>query len=41
LFEHFNGKTPAKRIEIPILVVDKANVKELAPIVRKTTFGLS
>jgi ABC-type sugar transport system substrate-binding protein len=41
LFEHFSGKTPAKRIEIPILVVDKANVKEMAPIVRKTTFGLS
>lgn len=41
LFEHFAGKTPAKRIEIPILVVDKANVQKMAPIVRKTTYGLS
>lgn len=41
LFEHFAGKTPPKRIEVPIIVVDKANVKKEAPIVRKTTFGLS
>lgn len=41
LFEHFAGKTPPKRIEIPIIVVDKANVEKEAPIVRKTTFGLS
>ncbi len=41
LFDHFGGKTPPKRIEIPIIVVDKANVAKEAPIVRKTTFGLS
>lgn len=41
LFEHFAGTTPPKRIEIPIIVVDKANVAKEAPIVRKTTFGLS
>lgn len=41
LFEHFAGKTPPKRIEIPIIVVDQANVAKEAPIVRKTTFGLS
>jgi ribose transport system substrate-binding protein len=41
MFEHFGGKTPAKRIEVPILVVDQANVKKMAPIVQKTTFGLS
>ena len=41
LFDHFGGKTPAKRIDVPIIVVDQSNVKEMAPIVRKTTFGLS
>ena len=41
LFEHFAGKTPPKRVEIPIIVVDKSNVAKEAPIVRKTTFGLS
>jgi ribose transport system substrate-binding protein len=41
LFDHYAGKTPAKRIEIPILLVDQANVKQMAPIVRKSTFGLS
>lgn len=41
LLEHFSGKTPPKRIEIPIIVVDKANVAKEAPIVRRTTFGLS
>lgn len=41
LFDHFSGKTPPKRIEIPIIVVDKANVAQEAPTVRKTTFGLS
>jgi ABC-type sugar transport system substrate-binding protein len=40
MFEHFAGKTPPKRIEIPIIVVDKTNVNNEAPIVRKTTFGL-
>ena len=41
LFQHFAGKTPPKRVEIPIIVVDKANVAKEAPIVRRTTFGLS
>jgi ribose transport system substrate-binding protein len=41
LFDHFAGKTPAKRINVPIIVVDQSNVKEMAPIVRKTTFGLT
>ncbi|CAG4918334.1 unnamed protein product [Acidocella sp. C78] len=41
LFQHFAGTTPPKRIEIPIIVVDKSNVAKEAPIVRKTTFGLS
>lgn len=41
LFDHFAGKTPAKQIDVPIIVVDKANVQTEAPIVRKTTFGLS
>ncbi|HQT74155.1 MAG TPA: substrate-binding domain-containing protein [Acidiphilium sp.] len=41
LFQHFSGTTPPKRIEIPIIVVDKSNVAKEAPIVRKTTFGLS
>ncbi|MBU6357726.1 MAG: substrate-binding domain-containing protein [Rhodospirillales bacterium] len=41
LFQHFAGQTPPKRIEIPIIVVDKSNVAKEAPIVRKTTFGLS
>jgi len=41
MFEHFAGKTPPKRILTPILVVDQQNVKQMAPIVRKTTFGLS
>jgi ABC-type sugar transport system substrate-binding protein len=41
MFDHFAGKVPPKRIEIPIIVVDKANVAAKAPIVRKTTFGLS
>ena len=41
LFDHFAGKTPPKRIEIPIIVVDQANVAKEAPIVSQTTFGLS
>jgi ABC-type sugar transport system substrate-binding protein len=41
LFDHFAGKTPPKLINVPIIVVDQSNVKEMAPIVRKTTFGLS
>jgi ABC-type sugar transport system substrate-binding protein len=40
MFEHFAGKEPQKEILVPILVVDKANVERLAPVVRKTTFGL-
>jgi len=40
MFDHFAGKTPAKEILVPILVVDQENLKETAPIVRKTTFGL-
>ncbi len=41
MFDHFDGKTPPQRILVPILVVDQQNVKQMAPIVRKTTFGLS
>jgi len=40
MFDHFAGKTPAKKILVPILVVDQENLKQTAPIVRKTTFGL-
>lgn len=41
LFDHFEGKVPDKTILVPILVVDQKNVAEIAPIVRKTTFGLT
>lgn len=41
MFEHFAGKVPPKRILVPIIVVDQGNVKKEAPIVRKTTFGLT
>ncbi|HTU53050.1 MAG TPA: substrate-binding domain-containing protein [Acetobacteraceae bacterium] len=41
MFRHFAGQTPPKRILVPIIVVDQENVKQMAPIVRKTTFGLS
>jgi ribose transport system substrate-binding protein len=40
MFDHFAGKTPEKQILVPILVVDKSNVKEMAPTVRKTVFGM-
>jgi ABC-type sugar transport system substrate-binding protein len=40
MLDHFAGKQPQKEITVPILVVDQANVKELAPTVKKTVFGL-
>jgi ribose transport system substrate-binding protein len=40
MFSHFAGKTPPKEILVPILVVDKANVKELEPTIKKTVFGM-
>ncbi len=40
MFDHFAGKTPEKQILVPILVVDQQNVKQVAPTVRKTVFGL-
>lgn len=41
MFQHFAGQKPPQRILVPIIVVDQQNVKEKAPIVRKTTFGLT
>lgn len=41
LFGHFAGETPPKNILVPILVVDQQNVEQMAPIVHKTTFGLT
>ncbi len=41
LFAHFAGETPPKNILVPILVVDQQNVEQMAPIVHKTTFGLT
>lgn len=39
MLDHFAGKTPEKEILVPILVVDKENVKQVEPTVRKTVFG--
>jgi ribose transport system substrate-binding protein len=39
MLDHIAGKTPEKQISVPILIVNKANVKELEPTVRKTVFG--
>lgn len=41
LFGYFAGETPPKNILVPILVVDQQNVEQMAPIVHKTTFGLT
>jgi ABC-type sugar transport system substrate-binding protein len=39
ILDHLAGKTPERQTLVPILVVDKANVKELEPTIRKTVFG--
>jgi ribose transport system substrate-binding protein len=39
MLDHFAGKTTERQTLVPILVVDKANVKQLEPTVRKTVFG--
>jgi ribose transport system substrate-binding protein len=39
MLDHFAGKTPDKQILVPILVVNKTNVKQLEPTIRKTVFG--
>jgi ribose transport system substrate-binding protein len=39
MLDHFAGKTPDKQILVPILIVDKENLKQLEPTVRKTVFG--
>jgi ribose transport system substrate-binding protein len=39
MLDHFAGKTPEKQIEVPVLIVDSANVKQLEPTIRKTVFG--
>ena len=39
MLDHFAGKTPEKQISVPIVIVDKENVKTLEPTVRKTVFG--
>ena len=39
ILDHLAGKTPERQTLVPILVVDKANVKQLEPTIRKTVFG--
>jgi ribose transport system substrate-binding protein len=39
MLDHLAGKTPERQMLVPILVVDKANVKQLEPTIRRTVFG--
>jgi len=39
MFDHLGGKTPEKRILVPIEVVTAENIKQLLPTIKTTVFG--